>query len=97
VIKNARLWKGRKNSVELKLEDSLNFTSPLSRSEKMWSEVVIPQPLIAPVTEGQFAGYLVLYDEYGEINRVPLFAAKSYIRGNVFKRFIHSIGLLFKR
>jgi len=95
-IENARLWKGRADYVELKLSYSPNFTSPVDRANTLFFETVIPNPLIAPLSEGETAGYLIISDEYGELNRVPLVTARSYEKGNIFKRIWHAILLLFK-
>ncbi|MDR0324444.1 MAG: D-alanyl-D-alanine carboxypeptidase [Treponema sp.] len=96
-IESPRLWKGRANSVELRLEHPADFTSPAERADMLIFETWIPEPLIAPVAEGTIAGYLIIYDEYGELNRVPLAVIRNYEKGNIFKRIWHSILLLFKR
>ena len=97
LIENARLWKGRENTVELRLAQEADFTSPIYRANTMAYEIVVPDKLIAPLPAGYHAGYLVISDEYGELSRVPLETARHYERGNIFKRIWHSILLLFKR
>jgi len=96
-IENARLWKGRADTVELKLAYSPDFTSQADRADTLTFETVFHGPLIAPLPEGAVAGYFVISDEYGELNRVPLLTARAYERGNIFKRIWHSILLLFKK
>jgi D-alanyl-D-alanine carboxypeptidase (penicillin-binding protein 5/6) len=96
-IENARLWKGREDSVELMPASSADFTSPLNRSFSFNYETFIPSPLTAPLAAGTLAGYLIISDEYGELSRVPLVTTRSYERGNIFKRIWHSIVLLFRR
>ena len=96
-IENARLWKGKEKTAELKLAHAADFTSPINRANNLSYETVIPNPLIAPLPDGAEAGYLVISDENGELSRVPLVTARSYKRGNIFKRIWHSILLLFKR
>jgi D-alanyl-D-alanine carboxypeptidase (penicillin-binding protein 5/6) len=96
-IENARLYKGRANTVELKLADTPDFTSPLDRADKLFFETVIPVPLAAPLPEGSPAGYLSISDEHGELSRAPLVTARYCERGNIFKRIWHSIVLLFKK
>jgi D-alanyl-D-alanine carboxypeptidase (penicillin-binding protein 5/6) len=95
-IDNARLWKGREDAAQLTI-DNADFTAPLSRANALFYNTVIPYPLIAPLPQGSFAGYLVVSDEYGELNRVPLVTATAYERGNIFKRIWHSVLLLFAR
>ena len=96
-IENARLWKGRENSVRLKLASSVYFTAPIERTAALSFETIIPEPLTAPLPENHSAGYLVVSDESGELSRFPLVTAGAYERGNVFKRIWHSILLLFNR
>ena len=96
-LEKERLWKGKENEVRLIIGESADFTSPLDRANTLVFETVIPNPLIAPLPAGFPAGYLVISDEYGELNRVPVITAYSYERGNIFKRIWHSILLLFKR
>jgi D-alanyl-D-alanine carboxypeptidase (penicillin-binding protein 5/6) len=96
-IENVRLWKGRANSAELMLAASPDFTSPTNRSFSLSYETFIPAPLTAPLPAGSIAGFLIISDEHGELNRVPLVTTRSYERGNIFKRIWHSILLLFRR
>jgi len=96
-LKNIKLWKGRENSVEIKLAASAVFTSPADRANTLSYETVVMGNLTAPLLQDHPIGYLVINDEYGELNRVPLLTVKAYERGNIFKRIWHSILLLFKR
>ena len=95
-IENVPLWKGKLNNVELKLAESTVFTSSANRANILNYEVVIPQPLVAPLPAGFLAGYLYISDENGELHKTPLVTAAAYEKGNIFKRIWHSILLLFK-
>jgi len=92
-----RLWKGRADYVEFKLAGSPDFTSPINRADTLVIEYLIQEPLIAPLQQDATAGYLVISDEYGELNRIPLLTVREYEKGNIFKRIWHSILLLFKK
>jgi len=96
-IEPVRLWKGRANAVEFVTDGPVHFTSPVGRSHALSYSAVINEPLVAPLPVNFPAGYLVFYDEDGEVNRVPLLTARAYEQGNIFKRFLHSIRLLFLR
>ena len=96
-IERPRLWKGRADYVELKLAGTPDFTSPFDRANTLVFKYLIQEPLIAPLKQDTAVGYLVISDEYGELNRVPLFTAREYEKGNIFKRIWHSILLLFKK
>jgi len=96
-VERERLWKGKENEVRLITGESADFTSPFDRANTLFFETIIPNPLIAPLPAGFQAGYLVISDEHGELNRVPLITAYSYEKGNIFKRIWHSILLFFRR
>jgi D-alanyl-D-alanine carboxypeptidase (penicillin-binding protein 5/6) len=96
-IERQRLWKGRNDYVELELAYTADFTSPVERADTMTFEIWIPDTLIAPMPAGTVAGYYIIYDENGELNRIPLLTTQNYERGNFFKRIWHSILLLFRK
>ncbi|MCL2441371.1 MAG: D-alanyl-D-alanine carboxypeptidase [Treponema sp.] len=96
-IENVRLWKGKLNTIELELAETADFTAQINRAGNLKYEVVIPSPLTAPMPLGFLAGYLNITDEYGELSRTPLITAKAAEKGNIFKRFWHSIVLLLKQ
>ncbi|MDR0319894.1 MAG: D-alanyl-D-alanine carboxypeptidase [Treponema sp.] len=96
-IENARLWKGREDTAEFVIFGSPEFTAPVSRASSLYFETSIPKRLIAPIPAGAPVGELVISDEYGELRRLPLYAAKNYEKGNIFKRIWHSICLIFSR
>jgi len=89
------LWKGKLNSAEIQIAQITDFTAPFNRADNLRYEIFIDKKLTAPLPAGAIAGYYVIYDDYGEVNRVPLITQRSYEKGNIFKRFWHSIMLLF--
>ncbi|MCL2271715.1 MAG: D-alanyl-D-alanine carboxypeptidase [Treponema sp.] len=96
-IRKERLWKGLEDEIELFLEGEIEFTSPIDRGNNLNYEIIIPQVLIAPLPEKHEAGFLIISDEYGELKQMPLLTARSYERGNFFKRLWHSIVLFFRK
>jgi D-alanyl-D-alanine carboxypeptidase (penicillin-binding protein 5/6) len=101
-LEPARLWKGRENRVGLKPAEGaavnpVFFTAPPGRAGTLRLSVEIADPLIAPLPADYPAGELVLSDELGEVHRVPLLTERACERGNIFKRILHSILLLFRR
>jgi len=92
-----RLYKGKEKTAEFTLAHTPDFTSPVSRADSLKYETVINSPLIAPIPEGAEVGYILISDGFGELNRIPLITARSYEKGNIFKRIWHSILLLFKK
>jgi D-alanyl-D-alanine carboxypeptidase (penicillin-binding protein 5/6) len=94
---NIRLWKGKENEAALRIDGEINFTSPITRADRLWYSVIVNEPLIAPLPANFPVGKLILYDNQGEVRTLPLLTARSYERGNFFKRLWHSIRLMFKR
>jgi len=94
-IENAKLWKGKKKTVELSLANSADFTSPITRANNLQYATIIDKKLTAPLPAGSPVGYFIISDEYGELNRVQLITAVEAKKGNIFKRIWHSFLLLF--
>jgi D-alanyl-D-alanine carboxypeptidase (penicillin-binding protein 5/6) len=103
-LEPVRLWKGKENWVKLQvaetagLKDPLAFTAPMKRlvrSSSVRQRVEINDPLIAPLPAAHPVGWLVYFDDEGELHRVRLLTAGEYQKGNIFKRFWHSIKLFF--
>jgi len=95
--KTARLWKGKEGTVELKLGESVDFTAPFTRSDPLFYETVLKNPLIAPIQAGFEVGFLKISDKKGELSQIPLIIAKNYEKGNIFKRIWHSLLLFINR
>jgi len=94
-LEKARLWKGRAEAAELALVKPIDFTSPINRASKIQFKTVIEKKLTAPLPAGSHAGYIIISDEQGELSRTELVTAVDAGKGNIFKRFWHSIMLLF--
>jgi len=94
-IENAKLWKGRANTVELTIANPADFTSPINRANNLQYATEIEKKLTAPLPAGSPVGYFVISDEQGELNRVELVTAVDAKKGNIFKRLWHSFLLLF--
>jgi D-alanyl-D-alanine carboxypeptidase (penicillin-binding protein 5/6) len=95
----ARLWKGKAKWLELELAEAPHFTAPLNRAadDSLQFTVETADPLIAPLPAHYPAGWLIISDEQGELNRVRLLTGQAYEQGNIFKRIWDSIRLLFRK
>ena len=93
----ARIWKGKSNFAELAAAETLEFTAPAERAEKLYFKTELIDPLIAPLPAGSTAGELVLYDDLGELRRVPLITTAETEQGGFFKRLWDGIRLFFRR
>ncbi|MDR2966076.1 MAG: D-alanyl-D-alanine carboxypeptidase [Treponema sp.] len=94
-LENPRLWKGKENKIDVRLAYSPVFTSPLNRADNVMYECYFPEAISAPLAERTIVGQLIMYDNLGELHRIPLVSARTYEKGNIFKRLWHSIRLLF--
>ncbi|GBU27423.1 D-alanyl-D-alanine carboxypeptidase [Treponema sp. R8-4-B8] len=94
-IDNAKLWKGRANTVELAFANPADFTSPITRANNLQYATEVNKKLTAPLPAGSPAGYFIISDEQGELSRVQLVTAVEAKKGNIFKRIWHSFLLLF--
>ena len=92
-----RVWKGRRNHVNIIWGAPLEFTALIERGEDLEWTIVIDNPLVAPFPVFSPVGNLILYDSLGELRRIPLVTALEVERGGLFRRLFDSIRLFFKR
>ena len=58
--------------------------------------MTLDYPLLAPLSGGSVVGDLVLYDDMGELRRIPLVTMQRVEQGGFFKRLWDSIRLFFR-
>ena len=92
-----RIWKGKDNYADIVPEEPLNFTALAERGNRLFWEIELEEPIVAPLQAGQAVGRLVLYDSSGELRRVTLVAAENAEKGGFFKRLFDSIRLFFDK
>jgi D-alanyl-D-alanine carboxypeptidase (penicillin-binding protein 5/6) len=92
-----RVWKGATDRVSIRPGEDLPFTALSDRGNRLHWERETEEPLIAPLPEGSPVGSLVLYDDQGELRRIPLLTAEEAVRGNFWKRLWDSIRLFFRK
>jgi D-alanyl-D-alanine carboxypeptidase (penicillin-binding protein 5/6) len=95
-IPPARIWKGAINWEEPALAEPLPFTTFTDRGENLSWNVILEDPIIAPLPRGSNLGALILSDHQGELRRIPLVTAREIERGNIFKRGWDSVLLFFR-
>ncbi|HCM25981.1 MAG TPA: D-alanyl-D-alanine carboxypeptidase [Treponema sp.] len=96
-LEATRVWKGRSRKLGVVPAGPLAFTAPADRALSVSWEVRRNPWVVAPVRAGDELGSIVFSDGGGELHRVPLAAAESVPRGNVFVRFFDSIALFFMK
>jgi D-alanyl-D-alanine carboxypeptidase (penicillin-binding protein 5/6) len=101
-MEEVRVWKGKENQAGIAPADgernaqggfSWILTTYAGRGGRLRWETEMDDPIIAPLPEGSPVGTLVLYDEIGELRRVPLLTTTTIEKGNFFKRLWDSIRL----
>jgi D-alanyl-D-alanine carboxypeptidase (penicillin-binding protein 5/6) len=95
-IPPARIWKGAINWEEPVPAEPILFTTFTDRGENLSWEVILDDPIIAPLPRDSNIGALVLSDHKGELRRIPLVTAGEIKRGNIFKRGWDSVLLFFR-
>jgi D-alanyl-D-alanine carboxypeptidase (penicillin-binding protein 5/6) len=95
-LEPVRVWKGKINQTDLVPALALEFTAPANRGADLRGEAELDSPLIAPLPAGSAAGTFILYDNFGELRRVPLLTVQAVEQGGFFKRLWDSIRLFFK-
>jgi D-alanyl-D-alanine carboxypeptidase (penicillin-binding protein 5/6) len=95
-IPSARIWKGAINWEEPVSAEPILFTTFTDRGENLSWEVILDDPIIAPLPRGSNIGALILSDHKGELRRIPLVTTREIKRGNIFKRGLDSVLLFFR-
>jgi D-alanyl-D-alanine carboxypeptidase (penicillin-binding protein 5/6) len=96
-IEPAPLWKGREKQVRLSIAETPDFTGPKDRGRQLYLAAELKDPLIAPLPAGEEVGTLILFDDVGELRRIPLLTAEAGERGGLFRRLWDSIRLFFRK
>jgi D-alanyl-D-alanine carboxypeptidase (penicillin-binding protein 5/6) len=91
------VWKGAVNRVALRPGEPLTFTASAGRGRGLRWETEPEEPLIAPIAAGSPVGTLVLYDEQGELRRIPLLTAEEAAPGGFWKRLWDSVRLYVRK
>ncbi|WP_066457591.1 D-alanyl-D-alanine carboxypeptidase family protein [Castellaniella caeni] len=93
---SARVWEGATETADLGVEHSLWVTVPRGQADNIKTEARYTQPLMAPLTEGDKAGTLLVSLDGKTLRQVPLTVMKSVPQAGFFGRLIDKIRLLFQ-
>ncbi|MDR0555312.1 MAG: D-alanyl-D-alanine carboxypeptidase [Treponema sp.] len=96
-VEPVRIWKGKNNQAELIPAYTPVLTVQKERGISVSMERRIIGPVIAPLPKGTALGTMILYDNYGELTRIPLITASEQEQGGFFKRIADSLRLFFSR
>ena len=95
-LHDARVWKGRTQQVSLGVLQDVVLTLPRSSAE-ITSEIVIDDPLIAPLAAGDVVGRVLLSRAGESVNEVPLQVLEAVNPAGFFARLWDSIVLWFQQ
>jgi D-alanyl-D-alanine carboxypeptidase (penicillin-binding protein 5/6) len=82
----ARIWQGQKSEIPLGITNELYITVPTGQYKRLQTNMVINNPLKAPVIKGQAYGILNIVLNNQTLASTPLIALESTERGNLWSR-----------
>ena len=87
------IWKGTADTVKLGQTRPVVLAVPAGAGAKVQTQVVRPDPLVAPVTKGQQVGSLKVLSGDQVLREVPLYALEGVEQAGVFGRAWDAIRL----
>jgi len=97
VLKEARIWGGKKEKLALGITKDVYLTIPLGRDKDVTAELLLDEVINAPVNGGDEKGTVVIKLPEKELLRVPLVAQESVEESNIFSRLIDQVVLFFRK
>jgi D-alanyl-D-alanine carboxypeptidase (penicillin-binding protein 5/6) len=94
-IEPIRVWKAKVKTAALAPGAETERTVIKRRGQNLRFETFINEPVTAPLPRGSAVGELILFDDEGELYRVPLVLKNNLEQGNIFKRIWDAIRLFF--
>ena len=93
-LSSPRIWKGKAPEVKLGRAEGVVITVPAGEGARLKSEVVRPDPLVAPLQKGQMLGTLRVTTEAGvPVVEVPLTVLETVEESGIFGRAWDSLRL----
>lgn len=96
-LKEARLWKGTDNTLELGLAEDLYATIPRRHYDDLKATIVVDKKITAPVKEGDKYGSVSVALKGEVVSQKDLIALKSVETGNIFQRTYDSMMMLMEK
>jgi D-alanyl-D-alanine carboxypeptidase (penicillin-binding protein 5/6) len=97
VLKEARIWGGKKEKAALGITKDVYLTIPLGRDKEVTAELLLDEVIEAPVNGGDERGTVVIKLPEKELLRIPLVAQESVEASNIFSRLIDQVVLFFRK
>jgi D-alanyl-D-alanine carboxypeptidase (penicillin-binding protein 5/6) len=96
-LEPVRVWKGKNDWSEVVPVEYPALTVQTERGRGIYMEREIAGPVVAPLPAGSVLGQLTIYDEFGELTRLPLVNTGDLEGGGFFKGLRDSLWLFFRR
>jgi D-alanyl-D-alanine carboxypeptidase (penicillin-binding protein 5/6) len=86
-VASVRVWKGKAPEVKLGSPDGVVVSVPAGEGGRLKTEIVRPEPLVAPLTKGQSVGVLRVTLASGTpVSEIPLTVLETVEESGVFGR-----------
>lgn len=86
VVEQIRVWGGQQDQLQLGLAESLFITIPQGARADLRQQITLTEPVLAPITEGEVMGRLVVMLGNDVLADQPLLALQGVPRGGFIKR-----------
>jgi len=94
-LKSLRVWKGEIDNLNLGVEEDLHVTIPRGSYDKLVARVQIRDSVMAPVSQGQTLGKIILEHDGEVIKEVPLVALRQVREGGIIHNLLDSVLMIF--
>lgn len=94
-IHEIRIWGGQQDVLQLGLRDSLFVTIPKGSRAELRQQIILAEPIEAPVAEGQVMGRVVFTQEGRVLADQPLIALVGVAQAGLLKRGADRLRRLF--
>ena len=95
-VSTPSVWKGKESSIKLGRAQPIILTVPMGSASKIKTQIVRPDPLVAPFTKGQPLGSLKVTVGEQTVADIPLIALEAVEQAGVLGRAWDSIRLWIK-
>ena len=94
VIANLGVWLGKKNKVEVSVNEDIYLTVPKRKKSTIKAFIEYTTPIRAPIEKGDKLGSLSVFVEEKLIKKVDIFSNEKIKRTNIFSRILKSFNFL---
>ncbi len=95
ILTNVPVWSGEQSAVDLGITEEVYVTIPRGQAETMSATVDVDEIIRAPLDDGQIMGVVNVTLNEDLIYRGDVIAMQAVPEGNMFKRFVDWLTLLF--